>query len=145
MSSATQCWSRYTGSSNKTSCVSQQRRENKALLSGYFPKKTTSDLIRLQTCFSAFILADSSCASTISRSAVIWTLSLSASSNSSIRSSFLRRLSWKMMGDQVKMTWLELQPFNQPSFTPTKTCFSLPRCNCRQIIFTQRKDEAMQE
>ena len=57
-----------------------------------------------QTCFSALVLADSSCASTISRSAVICTLSLSASSSSSILSSFLRRLSWKTTEDQVKET-----------------------------------------
>lgn len=80
-------------------CFMQESREVSTLLSGYFPRRATSDFTRLQTCFSALILADSSCASTISRSAVIWTLSLSASSNSSIRSSFLRRLSWKMMGD----------------------------------------------
>lgn len=66
--------------------------------------RIASNCIKLQTCFSALVLADSSCASTISRSAVICTLSLSASSSSSILSSFLRRLSWKMMEDQVKQT-----------------------------------------
>lgn len=45
------------------------------------------------TCFSWCDLAASSCASTISRSAVIWTLSLRASSNSSMRSTFWRSVS----------------------------------------------------
>lgn len=48
----------------------------------------------LCTCFSWSDLAASSCASTISRSAVIWTLSLKASSSSSMRSVFWRKVSF---------------------------------------------------
>lgn len=47
------------------------------------------------TCFSAFARADSSCANTISLSAVICTLSRKASSSSSMRSSFCCRESWR--------------------------------------------------
>lgn len=71
------------------------------------PSSMACNCIESQTCFSALVLADSSCASTISRSAVICTLSLRASSSSSILSSFLRRLSWKTMEDSVKeANWL---------------------------------------
>lgn len=71
------------------------------------PRSMACNCTKSQTCFSALVLADSSCASTISRSAVICTLSLRASSSSSILSSFLRRLSWKTMEDSVKeANWL---------------------------------------
>lgn len=66
----------------------------------------------LCTCFSCSDLAASSCASTISRSAVIWTLSLRASSSSSIRSVFWRRVSYGVGAerDQIMVCrWQRMQ------------------------------------
>lgn len=53
-----------------------------------------TQVLFFHTCFSWWFRAASSCANTISLSAVICTLSLSASSSSSIRSAFCRNDSW---------------------------------------------------
>lgn len=62
------------------------------------------------TCFSECARACSSWASTTSLSAVIWTLSLSASSSSSMRSSLWRRLSYNEKSStffKVTLEWAD--------------------------------------
>lgn len=62
------------------------------------------------TCFSWWVRAASSCANTISLSAVICTLSLSASSSSSMRSAFCRKDSWYLRSTVHKAQNLLLNP-----------------------------------